>query len=191
MGPRQQRGSASAQAVTECQQRMHYSLHQAHCTRLKPEHACMRMYAHNMMIQNTAVCTYVIRCQGDKRQSVPHSEAHDATATARYPMLMMIHVQYIRVRTVPPRGRTKQAHSAQNRGCSGGLPSPAKLVTAEVKISLVTFLFTYLPREYGVDQAPGATRGEHSALSRLTGGERKPLCSPRPRRCDTYIYLNT
>ena len=26
-------------------------------------------------------------CQDDKRRSVPHSEAHDATATARYPML--------------------------------------------------------------------------------------------------------
>ncbi len=31
-------------------------------------------------------CIYVMRCQDDKRQSVPHSEAHDATATARYPM---------------------------------------------------------------------------------------------------------
>ena len=30
--------------------------------------------------------------------------------------------------------------------CSGGLPSPAKLVTAEVKISIVIFLFAYLPR---------------------------------------------
>ena len=30
---------------------------------------------------------YVICCQDDMRRSVPHSEAHDATAAARYPML--------------------------------------------------------------------------------------------------------
>jgi hypothetical protein len=29
---------------------------------------------------------YVICCQDDMRRSVPHSEAHDATAAARYPM---------------------------------------------------------------------------------------------------------
>jgi hypothetical protein len=31
--------------------------------------------------------TYVNCCQDDMRRSVPHSEAHDATAAARYPML--------------------------------------------------------------------------------------------------------
>ena len=73
--------------------------------------------------------------------------------------------------------------------CSGGLPSLAKLVTAEVKIRLVTFLFTYLPRKYGVDSSPGATCGEHSALSRLTGDERKPLCSLLSTHSDTPSLL--
>ena len=32
-------------------------------------------------------CITVTCCQDDQKRSVPHSGAHDATATARYPML--------------------------------------------------------------------------------------------------------
>jgi hypothetical protein len=43
---------------------------------------------------------YVICCQDDMRRSVPHSEAHDATAAARYPFytgvqLVRLHIEYV------------------------------------------------------------------------------------------------
>eukprot|EP01046_Picozoa_sp_COSAG06_P075350 COSAG06_NODE_23497_length_689_cov_11.755932_1_plen_95_part_10 len=44
--------------------------------------------AGGILVRTKYGCIYV-KCSGqdDKRRSVPHSEAHDATAAARYPML--------------------------------------------------------------------------------------------------------
>ena len=55
--------------------------------RTKTEPVLAKVDRDTQQVQNTAafLCT-LICCHDDKKRSVPHSEAHDATATARYPM---------------------------------------------------------------------------------------------------------